>query len=81
MKHTLITFDTTNNSLVAKTECNGYSSLKLFVELAEKHGYKSFTVFHNTEYNTNCFEPKGSTTYEDVHSINKNYSEWESFYK
>lgn len=81
MKYTLITFDSVNNTLVAKTTCEGYTSLEQFVELADSHGYKTFTVFYNTEHNTNCFEPKGLTTYEDVHNINRNFKEWEQFYE
>lgn len=80
MTYTLITFNKVSNTLVAKTTCNGYEALQQFVNLADKHNYKSFTVFHNSEHNTNCFDPKGNTTYQDVHDINRNYKGWEEFY-
>lgn len=81
MKYTLITFDTNANTLVSKTVCEGHTALEQYVALADKYNYKCFTVFYNTEHNTNCFVPKGDTTYEDVHNINRHYKEWEKFYE
>lgn len=80
MTYTLITFDLMSNTLIAKTVCNDYEALQQFVSLALKYDYKAFTVSYNAEYNTQCFEPKGDTTHQDIHEINRNYKDWENLY-
>lgn len=47
-----------------------YSFLKPYIDLADQQGFKCFTIWTNDQ-GVDCFDPKGSTSFEDVHAFLK----------